>query len=149
MSTDKKVALITGGNKGIGLETARQLGKLGITVLIGVRDVAKGEAAVAELKNCVWPATAPLTVPVLLVKELLPAVEVLLKCVRPPPTPKTVPPSLVKVVRFPAVALLLKVICPKLLAPSTLVTKFCMVPELFVIPVPLMVSVKLGLTVMV
>jgi NAD(P)-dependent dehydrogenase (short-subunit alcohol dehydrogenase family) len=51
MSTDKKVALITGGNKGIGLETARQLGKLGITVLIGVRDVAKGEAAVAELKK--------------------------------------------------------------------------------------------------
>jgi NAD(P)-dependent dehydrogenase (short-subunit alcohol dehydrogenase family) len=51
MSTDKKVALITGGNKGIGLETARQLGKLGITVLIGVRDEAKGEAAVTELKK--------------------------------------------------------------------------------------------------
>src|SRR5580692_7622602 len=51
MSTDKKIALITGGNKGIGLETARQLGKLGITVLIGVRDEAKGEAAVAELKK--------------------------------------------------------------------------------------------------
>ena len=51
MSTDKKVALITGGNKGIGLETARQLGKLGITVLIGVRDEAKGAAAVAELKK--------------------------------------------------------------------------------------------------
>jgi NAD(P)-dependent dehydrogenase (short-subunit alcohol dehydrogenase family) len=51
MSTDKKVALITGGNKGIGLETARQLGKLGITVLIGVRDEAKGEVAVAELKK--------------------------------------------------------------------------------------------------
>ena len=26
-----KVALITGANKGIGLETARQLGKLGVT----------------------------------------------------------------------------------------------------------------------
>jgi len=51
MSTDKKVALITGGNKGIGLETARQLGKLGVTVLIGVRDEAKGEAAVAELRK--------------------------------------------------------------------------------------------------
>ena len=44
----KKVALITGGNKGIGLETARQLGKLGITVLVGARDQAKGEAAAAE-----------------------------------------------------------------------------------------------------
>jgi NAD(P)-dependent dehydrogenase (short-subunit alcohol dehydrogenase family) len=51
MSTDKKIALITGGNKGIGLETARQLGKLGVTVLIGVRDEAKGEAAATELKK--------------------------------------------------------------------------------------------------
>ena len=33
-----KVALITGANKGIGLETARQLGALGITVLVGARD---------------------------------------------------------------------------------------------------------------
>jgi NAD(P)-dependent dehydrogenase (short-subunit alcohol dehydrogenase family) len=52
MSADaKKVALITGANKGIGLETARQLGKLGITVLVGARDAAKGEAAVATLKK--------------------------------------------------------------------------------------------------
>jgi NAD(P)-dependent dehydrogenase (short-subunit alcohol dehydrogenase family) len=49
--TKKKVALVTGGNKGIGLETARQLGQLGITVLIGARDLAKGEAAAAELKK--------------------------------------------------------------------------------------------------
>src|SRR5207237_8762525 len=47
----KKIALITGANKGIGLETARQEGKLGITVLVGARDLAKGEAAVAELKK--------------------------------------------------------------------------------------------------
>src|SRR5437879_390477 len=47
----KKIALITGANKGIGLETARQLGKLGITVLVGARDLAKGETAVAELKK--------------------------------------------------------------------------------------------------
>src|SRR5437868_1522833 len=47
----KKIALITGANKGIGLETARQLGKLGITVLVGARDLARGEAAVAELKR--------------------------------------------------------------------------------------------------
>jgi NAD(P)-dependent dehydrogenase (short-subunit alcohol dehydrogenase family) len=50
MSDTKKVALITGGNKGIGLETAKQLGALGITVLVGARDLAKGEAAVATLK---------------------------------------------------------------------------------------------------
>ena len=49
--TQKKVALVTGANKGIGLETARQLGKLGILVLIGSRDLAKGEAAAEELKK--------------------------------------------------------------------------------------------------
>jgi len=46
----EKVAFITGGNKGIGLETARQLGKLGIKVVIGARDLAKGKEAVAKLK---------------------------------------------------------------------------------------------------
>lgn len=40
-----KLALVTGGNRGIGLETARQLAELGFTVLIGVRDLAMGEAA--------------------------------------------------------------------------------------------------------
>ncbi len=51
MSTTKKVALIPGANKGIGLETARQLGKQGVTILLGARDLAKGEAAAAELKK--------------------------------------------------------------------------------------------------
>jgi NAD(P)-dependent dehydrogenase (short-subunit alcohol dehydrogenase family) len=50
MST-KKIALITGANKGIGLETARQLGKQGITVLAGARDEAKANAAGAELRK--------------------------------------------------------------------------------------------------
>ncbi|MDG4882958.1 SDR family NAD(P)-dependent oxidoreductase [Mesorhizobium sp. WSM4884] len=44
-----KVALVTGGNRGIGLETARQLAGLGFNVLIGVRDLAKGEAAASKL----------------------------------------------------------------------------------------------------
>lgn len=44
MST-KKIALITGANKGIGLETARQLGKQDITVLAGARDEAKANQA--------------------------------------------------------------------------------------------------------
>jgi NAD(P)-dependent dehydrogenase (short-subunit alcohol dehydrogenase family) len=47
----KKVALITGANKGIGLETARQLGKLGYTVLVGARDVGRGQQAEAQLKS--------------------------------------------------------------------------------------------------
>jgi NAD(P)-dependent dehydrogenase (short-subunit alcohol dehydrogenase family) len=51
MSTDKKVALVTGGNKGIGLETVRQLAAKGYTVLLGARDLAKGESAAATLKK--------------------------------------------------------------------------------------------------
>lgn len=43
------VTLITGANKGIGLETARQLLELGHTVYIGARDVARGERATAVL----------------------------------------------------------------------------------------------------
>ncbi len=49
--TTKKIALITGANRGIGFETARQLGEKGIKVLIGARDEAKGLEAAAELKN--------------------------------------------------------------------------------------------------
>ncbi len=45
-----KIALITGANKGIGKEIARQLGALGMTVLIGARDAQRGEEAAAELK---------------------------------------------------------------------------------------------------
>jgi NAD(P)-dependent dehydrogenase (short-subunit alcohol dehydrogenase family) len=45
-----KVALISGANKGIGLETARQLGKLGVTVVLGARDLVKGEAAADGLR---------------------------------------------------------------------------------------------------
>lgn len=48
---DKKVALVSGANKGIGLETARQLGALGFTVLLGARDLAKGEAAAESLRK--------------------------------------------------------------------------------------------------
>ena len=51
MATDKKVAFITGANKGLGLETARQLGKQGITVLIGARDAGRGNSAVEQLKK--------------------------------------------------------------------------------------------------
>ena len=46
-----KIALVTGANKGLGLETARQLGQLGMTVLLGARDLTKGEHAAAELRG--------------------------------------------------------------------------------------------------
>ncbi|MBF6339104.1 SDR family NAD(P)-dependent oxidoreductase [Nocardia abscessus] len=43
------VTLITGANKGIGFETAKQLVELGHTVYIGARDSERGEKAAAEL----------------------------------------------------------------------------------------------------
>ena len=43
------VTLITGANKGIGYETARQLLALGHEVYVGARDVERGEKAAAEL----------------------------------------------------------------------------------------------------
>jgi NAD(P)-dependent dehydrogenase (short-subunit alcohol dehydrogenase family) len=48
---DKKTALITGANKGIGFETARRLAELGMTVLLGVRDRERGLRAVARLQE--------------------------------------------------------------------------------------------------
>jgi NAD(P)-dependent dehydrogenase (short-subunit alcohol dehydrogenase family) len=50
MSELRKIALITGANKGIGFEIARQLGIQGIIILAGVRDQARGEAAVQKLR---------------------------------------------------------------------------------------------------
>ncbi len=42
---DKPVALITGANQGIGLQIARELAANGFTVLVGSRDLGRGEAA--------------------------------------------------------------------------------------------------------
>jgi NAD(P)-dependent dehydrogenase (short-subunit alcohol dehydrogenase family) len=45
----RKIALVTGANKGIGLETARQLAKQGVHVILAARDGAKGSAAASKL----------------------------------------------------------------------------------------------------
>ena len=37
MANSKKVALVTGSNRGIGFETARQWGQQGVTVIVSVR----------------------------------------------------------------------------------------------------------------
>lgn len=46
-----RIALVTGGNRGIGMEIARQLSLKGIKVLIGCRNEGKGRNAVKQLSN--------------------------------------------------------------------------------------------------
>jgi NAD(P)-dependent dehydrogenase (short-subunit alcohol dehydrogenase family) len=47
----EKVAFITGGNRGIGLQTALELKGDGVKVVIGSRDLKQGEEAVAKLRG--------------------------------------------------------------------------------------------------
>jgi len=44
------IAIVTGGNRGLGLETARQLGQLGYHVVITSRDPQRGEQALSTLR---------------------------------------------------------------------------------------------------
>lgn len=46
-----KSALITGANRSIGLETAKQLSQQGLFVYLGTRDLKKGQSVVEELKK--------------------------------------------------------------------------------------------------
>jgi NAD(P)-dependent dehydrogenase (short-subunit alcohol dehydrogenase family) len=47
--SEQRIALVTGGNRGIGLEICRQLAKFGTRVLLGSRDAAKGVVATKEM----------------------------------------------------------------------------------------------------
>ncbi|MCU0736088.1 MAG: SDR family oxidoreductase [Methylotetracoccus sp.] len=51
-----RVALVSGGNRGIGLEIARQIARRGILVVIGSRDVEKGQAAAQTIIDEGYPA---------------------------------------------------------------------------------------------
>lgn len=47
----KKTALVTGGNRGIGLEICKQLNQLGWQVILCSRDLQKGQKAATMLSN--------------------------------------------------------------------------------------------------
>lgn len=49
MANGRRVALVTGANKGIGLEIARQLAQAGVHVIIGARDERRGQTAAEQL----------------------------------------------------------------------------------------------------
>ncbi|HEY1948198.1 MAG TPA: SDR family oxidoreductase [Bryobacteraceae bacterium] len=49
MGTDKKIALVTGANRGIGFETARQLGQKGISVVVAARSVEAANETAKKL----------------------------------------------------------------------------------------------------
>jgi NAD(P)-dependent dehydrogenase (short-subunit alcohol dehydrogenase family) len=49
--SSNRIALVTGANKGLGLETCRQLAQKGIVVLMGSRDAVRGKAAEKNLKD--------------------------------------------------------------------------------------------------
>uniref|UniRef100_A0ACD5UDY1 Uncharacterized protein n=1 Tax=Avena sativa TaxID=4498 RepID=A0ACD5UDY1_AVESA len=51
ISSNTRIAVVTGGNKGIGLEVCRQLAGSGITVVLTARDETRGTAAVEQIKQ--------------------------------------------------------------------------------------------------
>ena len=56
-----RIALVTGANRGIGLEVCRQLAEQGYTVILGSRDLAKGEEAARDLPDTVIPKKLDVT----------------------------------------------------------------------------------------
>jgi NAD(P)-dependent dehydrogenase (short-subunit alcohol dehydrogenase family) len=61
MAEDGRVALVSGANRGIGLEIVRQLAGQGLTVILGARDEEKGRGAAEGLEGDVRPRQLEVT----------------------------------------------------------------------------------------
>ena len=57
------MAVVSGANRGIGREVCRQLADRGYTVVLGSRDLVKGEAAARELTGEIHPRQLDVTDP--------------------------------------------------------------------------------------
>jgi NAD(P)-dependent dehydrogenase (short-subunit alcohol dehydrogenase family) len=55
---NKKIALVTGGNRGIGYQTSLQLAQQGVHVIVGARRIEQGNEAVAQIKQAGFEAEA-------------------------------------------------------------------------------------------
>jgi len=53
---DKRIALVTGANQGVGFQVSKELVANGVTVLVGARNLQRGEAATKEI----GPGAVPL-----------------------------------------------------------------------------------------
>src|ERR1700730_8999075 len=58
---DKRIALVTGANQGVGLQVAKELVANGVTVLVGSRNFARGEAAAKEVGQGAIPLQLDVT----------------------------------------------------------------------------------------
>ena len=58
---DRKIALITGANRGIGLQVAKELTSKGFTVLVGSRKLENAEQAIAEIGENAYPIAINVT----------------------------------------------------------------------------------------
>ncbi len=61
MTDHKRIALVTGANQGVGFQVSKELAKAGVTVLLGSRNLARGEAAAKELGAGVVPVQIDVT----------------------------------------------------------------------------------------
>jgi NAD(P)-dependent dehydrogenase (short-subunit alcohol dehydrogenase family) len=59
--TDTRIALVTGANQGVGLQLTKELVAAGVTVYLGSRDLARGEAAAATIGDGAIPIQIDVT----------------------------------------------------------------------------------------